>query len=471
MTDYKEKGRGKGHRSLYLGLLFNILIGFLFAVAIYCLIRFPARYFIGEYYVTPKMQESRRAEYMLSLDYYVHDNNISAKTVNDISGWIRDNPYVYLLVYQSPDSSETASVIPPDIIKPGDRDKLIELVGARIDESISRAELMAKAQSNGYHQIVMQDGHIIVALHEYTENLYYATFEIISIFAAILSFVFALVRYIGVLIGRIKRFESDVTIVAEIDMNYEIISEGRDEISNLSTQVESMRRTMLDHIKNEQEAREANTELITSISHDIRTPLTVLMGYIEMMKDHAEGDRVMQSYIDASESTALRLKNLSDDMFKYSLAFGDTKKSVKLDEYDFLTLNEQLFFEHFLLMREQGYDIQTEITGEPIAEGTTVRTDAANLMRIVDNIFSNIGKYADKSHPVVFTMHSNGEYIVLECKNRIRTDTEGAESNGIGLKTCVRLGSLVARKFEYKVDGETFVARLVLDIKPPVNET
>ena len=464
----KKKSKNKGHRSLYLGFFYNILVGVLLAVLVFGAIYLPAWYIIDNHYSASDMQKTRREEYLNNLQDYVQKKSITMDTTDEIGGWVRDNPYVYLLVYQKSNQGELTSypLVAPG--KPSEKDKLRELPGSRIDEKLDRDQLIADAQKNGYYTIKLKDGNVTVALSEYTENLYYSVFTFVSILAAVLTFVLALVRYIRVLIERIKRFESDVTIVSEIDMNYAIISEGQDEISNLSTRVEGMRCTMLDHIRSEQEAREANTELITSISHDIRTPLTVLMGYIEMMKDHAQDDMLMQSYIDASESTALRLKQLSDDMFKYSLAFGDTKKSVKLEEYDFITLYEQIFAEHILLMREYGYDIQTSATGDEVKEGTTVYTDAPNLMRIVDNIFSNLGKYADKSHPVSITMHAENSVMTLECRNKIRIDTEGAESNGIGLKTCVRLGSLVARKFEYSTDDDIFICRLVLDIKPPV---
>lgn len=468
MTDYKEPSRGIKHRSLYVGLLYNIVIGFLLAVLVFVLIAFPSWYVIENHYATAEMQAKRRESYLIDLANYVERREITLATSDRIGGWVRDNPYVYLLIYQSGGALDVVPASFPlkNVEGPGENDKLVELAGSRIDEELSREELIAAAAGNGYYELELFDGSVIVAINEYTENLYYVSTTLVGILFAILTFVLALVRYIGVIIQRIKRFEVDVTIVSEVDMDYEIINEGRDEIANLSAKVETMRRTMLDHIKNEQEAREANTELITSISHDIRTPLTVLMGYIEMMKERG-GDETMKSYIAATESTAMRLKNLSDDMFKYSLAFGETQKSIRLEEYDLLTLHDQLFTEHFVLMRENGYDIHAEMTGEPIAEGTTVRTDAPNLMRIVDNIFSNMRKYADKNYPIEFTMHSDGSMLTLESKNKIRTDTEEAESNGIGLKTCVRLGSLVAKKFEYDSDGESFVCRLYLDIKPP----
>lgn len=464
MTEFKENKRVIKYKSLYLGLFANIGKGILLAMLVFFAIFIPSRYIIRNQYVTGDMQRLRRAQYLTSLQNFVVDNDITEGNTDEIADWIRSNPYVYLLVYENTrvepmGYTEGASFVP------NPKNEFKEYRGSRIEESLDRNTLFSKATGNGFYKITLSDGELTVAMAEYTENLYYGTFAVLSIVAASFTFVFSLVGYIRQLIDRIKRFAGDVTIVSDIDMNYEIINEGADEISTLSGGVEQMRKKMLDHIKSEQEAREANTELITSISHDIRTPLTVLMGYIEMMKAHSANDEVMQSYISATESTALRLKHLSDDMFKYSLAFGETQKSVRLDKYDATTLFEQLFSEHLLLLREMGYDVQYELVGEEIKPGSTIRTDADNLMRIVDNVFSNLRKYADPEKPIKFTHGVEGTRFTVECRNFIRVDTEGAESNGIGLKTCVRLASLVAKGFDYGRDGEEFFCRLVIDIR------
>ena len=459
LTDHRELDVGPKHKSLYIGLLYNIVIGLLLGLLVWGSVMIPSYYIINHYYVTEKMQQNRREEYLVSLQKYVSDNNISLDESGEITEWVRNNPYVYLLVYQGEGDKTPSSG--SEAIAPGAKDKLTEHSGARVDESLERNELIASARSHGYTRLDLEDGSVIVAITEYTENLFYTAFSFISILAAALTFVLMLVRYIRILIERVKRFESDITIVSEI------MSEGVDELSNLSHKVETMRQTMLDHIKSEQEAREANTELITSISHDIRTPLTVIMGYIEMMKSHVKDDEAMASYVSATESTALRLKQLSDDMFKYSLLFGDTDKIVKLEEYDAVTLFDQILTEHILLMRERGYDIISSTVGEALLEGSVVNTDPQNLMRIIDNIFSNMSKYADKDKPIYISCGFDSGKLIIEFKNSVRHDNEGAESNGIGIKTCLRLGKLVADKFEYENDGEMFTCRLYMNIKKP----
>ena len=116
-------------------------------------------------------------------------------------------------------------------------------------------------------------------------------------------------------------------------------------------------------------------------------------------------------------------------------------------------------------MREMGYDIRLERVSEELKEGSVIRTDAPNLMRIVDNVFSNLRKYADKDKPIVFSYEIRGDRLIFECKNSILVNDEKAESHGIGLKTCKRLGSLIADKFEYAVEGDLFISRLYVPLR------
>nr|MBE6545559.1 hypothetical protein [Oscillospiraceae bacterium] len=236
MTDFKKKRKGPGYRSLYIGLFYTIVAGILLTALVWGAIVLPSTYFIRRYFVTDDMQAQRRAEYIESLQAYVNNRRIALDTSGEIAEWVRLNPCVYLLVYQSPDGDDTYF---GDSIAPGAKDRLSEYSGSRVDDSLHRDELIAEARSHGYNKIDLMDGGVVVAISEYTENLYYAAFSIIGFVAASLTLVLVLVLYIRIIIKRIKRFESDVTIVSEIDMNYEITREGRDEIATLSGKVET----------------------------------------------------------------------------------------------------------------------------------------------------------------------------------------------------------------------------------------
>ena len=154
-------------------------------------------------------------------------------------------------------------------------------------------------------------------------------------------------------------------------------------------------------------------------------------------------------------------------MFKYFLAFGNTGEEISLEEYDAQTLIEQLLTEHLVLLSESGYEVEVDEAEDLLEEGATIVTDPPNLMRIIDNIFSNFYKYADKTAPVVLKLSKLGDMLVLKFTNRIRTDSSGVESNKIGLKTCERLAEFLTEGFEYKSEDGVYSTRLALKINPP----
>jgi signal transduction histidine kinase len=198
---------------------------------------------------------------------------------------------------------------------------------------------------------------------------------------------------------------------------------------------------------------DANAELVTSMSHDIRTPLTVLLGYLDIMKLHAP-DEEMMSYINASEKTALRLKKLSDDMFSYFLLFGGGAAEVDMQEYDARTLVDQMLSEHVLLLNEQGYNVELDMA-YMTNDGLVVRTDANLLKRIVENLMSNILKYADRERPITVSGRLEEEMLVVTVENFIPEVINNADSNKIGLKTCVKLAKLMdAQLTATEADGK-----------------
>jgi signal transduction histidine kinase len=113
----------------------------------------------------------------------------------------------------------------------------------------------------------------------------------------------------------------------------------------------------------------------------------------------------------------------------------------------------QLLSEHLVILTERGYTHDLTFLSS-FDEGDAVLTDPPNLMRIVDNIFSNLSKYADKSCPVEFKAVYEDDSLTVGFSNRVRTDVAGVESNGIGLKTCKKLAEAMGHSFEYGVcDG------------------
>lgn len=453
----------KPSSTLYIGLIKNILIAVFVAFFCFLAARIGMDLYISNVYLSEENKTERIESFVDELREYARDEEVSVLTTYKLADFAGSRRYYFILGY-SEDSELLFSTDSDTEWQTG--------IGGVTVKYPTGEELVAAAQLNGRYSVELTDGELFVSVAEYSEYFRYDMANVISFLAAVIALGAVLVNYLRQIISRIKKLEKDVSEVSSGNTAHLIFSEGRDEISSLSENVEKMRRTMLLTLEREREAMDANKELVTSMSHDIRTPLTVLLGYLDMMKTVTESNHLLHGYVLSSEKTALRLKNLSDDMFKYSLAFGDVGSKIELEEYDARTLAEQMLSEHILLLIEKGYNVELDSFDGCIEEGALFRTDPPNLMRIIDNIFSNMRKYADPKQPIKISARRVGANLVIfEFKNSVLRDNYGAESNRIGLKTCVKLAKFIAEGFSYDLNDDEFVAKLSLKMIIPKNDT
>ena len=150
-------------------------------------------------------------------------------------------------------------------------------------------------------------------------------------------------------------------------------------------------------------------------------------------------------------------------MFNYFLVFGNRADGIEMSRYDAKTLFSQMLDEHILLLCENGFSV--ELTGTDALVGVEIETDAPKMARIIDNIFSNLYKYADPAEsikiPVIIT---DGE-ITLSFVNKIKQSAGDVESNGIGLKTCSKIAALLGIRFEYGENDGAYRSVISLPIK------
>ncbi|MBQ2794218.1 MAG: hypothetical protein IJF05_05940 [Clostridia bacterium] len=481
----------KSFRSMRLAMLTATVISVGLAIGAFLLIQLGATSYIKNNYISEENKLKREMEYARELQEYVIENDLSSGDVEMLAKWAQGNRYLYVMIHKddkllfetgkfddefkkptdTPDEGNTEQPPEPPVgdenteggtengdstesdAETGEEDGRGSIGSGITVDMPTREELVKYAIENGAHLITMSDASVLVSMADFSEYLYYDITNITAILAAVIVLASSVLLYSHGVTRRITKIAGDVAIVVDGNMYHSIRTDGKDELGRLSHDVESMRSTMLENLKKEREAMDANAELVTSMSHDIRTPLTVLLGYLNVMKLHST-DEEMLSYIRASEKTALRLKKLSDDMFNYFLLFGGGASEVDLQDYDAYTLLDQMLSEHVLLLREQGYNVESDVAeirgGKP-----TVRTDANYLKRIVENVISNVFKYADIEKPVLFSGRVEGESVYVSVTNGVRTDSADAESNGIGIKTCRKLaGEMGARLETEEADGK-----------------
>lgn len=305
--------------------------------------------------------------------------------------------------------------------------------------------------------VYFSDGTLLVTVVDYSEEFMSNLIFAISIIIAMIIFMVIMLISFSTTVTRINKLANNVKRVERGELDIPLKLEGYDEIASLAGDVNSMRNSVVENMTKEQKAWEANTELITAMSHDIRTPLTVMLGYLDLL-ELQQIDESSREYVTACKENALRLKRLSDDMFSYFLVFGKKDIKIDLDKTYSTESITHMIAERIFWIEEKNFTVK--MTAE--CDGYSVRLDAVYFNRVLDNLFSNIEKYADRSHNIEINCSVKNSVFTVKIKNLIRTDEIHAESNGIGTKTCRRIMEKMDGEFRSYTSDGYYVAEIVI---------
>ena len=237
---------------------------------------------------------------------------------------------------------------------------------------------------------------------------------------------------------------------------------------HLSQIAEGMQKAIEEEMKSER----LKTELITNVSHDIKTPLTSIINYVDLLqKDHTEEQE--KEYLDVLERNSSRLKKLTEDLVEASKA-STGNIPVSLEPTDVGVLVEQSLAEFDDKLKEAQL---TPVVNIP--EGMLVMADGKLLWRILDNLLANCVKYAMPQTRIYIDAYERNKRIVLAVKNVsreplnisakelmerfVRGDaSRSTEGSGLGLNIARSLALLQNGDLKITIDGDYFKAETEL---------
>ena len=279
-----------------------------------------------------------------------------------------------------------------------------------------------------------------------------ALLALVIILFPVLFFVHRRMKYLG-------KVRSKVLVMAEGDLEQRITVRGKDEISSLAGELDMLRLTLKENIESERRSHEANQELIRAMSHDLRTPLTSLNGYLEILSRSKGNAEKYPEYIKRCLKKTEEIRSMSDKMFEYALVF-DGQESVEKQSLPTDFLQEEL--------REQTEYLKTQGFAGNICwneEGVPgyLYGNAFLLKRLCGNLFSNILRYGDISKPVEIDGDVEmGGFKVRIC-NGIASMPESLGS-GVGLKSAERIAALHDGSLEWREEEGKFAVTFWLPL-------
>ena len=246
----------------------------------------------------------------------------------------------------------------------------------------------------------------------------------VSFVITAILFVFLFLFLVGQRLRYIRDIISGIEALRMHRMDHEIPVEWNNELTELAESINFLAKTEKELQIKENLLKEEREGCIRAMSHDIRTPLTVIKGYSEYMQNKDTlSEEEIRLYAQLIDQKARQLKEMTDRL----LNGGRTLERIENGKF----LMEQLISEWEMMLEDEficNIDMVKcpEFTGE---------FDIQELRRVFDNLASNVKKYADAKWPVELLVYKKEDFLVIDQRNHLQNEITEVESNGIGLES------------------------------------
>lgn len=247
----------------------------------------------------------------------------------------------------------------------------------------------------------------------------------------------------------------------------------RDMVASVNKLGSVLEEAVEESVKNER----MKTELIANVSHDIKTPLTSVINYVDLMKSENIENEKVSDYIEILNRKSLRLKTLIEDLIEAS------KASTGVLELEIHTLNfSELILQTNGEFEDRFSEAHLELISELPEEPMLFEGDGRRVFRILENLYNNIVKYAMQETRVYASLERKGGWLEFSVKNVsemklnitpeelterfVRGDrSRSTEGSGLGLSIAKNLTELMGGRFVIELDGDLFCARVSFEEK------
>lgn len=406
--------------------------------------------FIENAYDDQNMNKTFQVKYMEDLQRYVEDESITAASISDVKEWTDENTYVYLSIYQN-----NRVIFNSDYT-------YVDTGEENTEETTVETELL---DSEYLYRLTLSDGTVAsvdMFCYDYWKYNYYVW--IAGVVFGVIIFIVIFTKLIQRKLQYINEIEKELQILEGGNLEYPITIKSEDEIGSLARGIEQMRLSIIENMKKEQQMLQANKDLVTAMSHDLRTPLTTLTGYLEILNmEHIRDEEQRKHYLELSLGKTREIKELSDELFEYFLIYGEDRKRIDVEAVPAYALAMDLIENQFLSLEEEGYQISGMNQVEEDCGNCMINTKY--MQRVLNNVLSNLEKYADKDKPIEVSALREQDFLVFKVRNGIRQNLDMHESTKIGLITCERIMKLHHGEFQkYEVEDE-FTVKITIPME------
>ena len=346
-----------------------------------------------------------------NLQEYITDRGLNSRDSAELNEWVKKQWFLSLVVYKNG----------------------IQVFDSRYpDQEIWEEEIsFTDYEWSNYSEVEFADGVAEIQVNGAYGYQVYNAVRIIELGISFLIFLLIVLAGIRKKMSYIQKLSDEVEVLEGGGLQHPITIAGNDELSGLAKGLESMRLSFLTSQEKEEAMIRENQRVITEMSHDLRTPVTAIILYAEILKDGKCKDEGKQkTYLEKIHQKALLLKERSDRLLGYSLTVGNKEELVMesgtISEVFFDPLSEACGY-----LDQNGFKVDLRMYWP----NRKIMYNSDHVARVMDNIVSNIVKYADKRYPVVITQTEDDTTVGLSFQNWIIRQESSQEGFNVGVQS------------------------------------
>ncbi|WP_276539704.1 sensor histidine kinase [Paenibacillus polysaccharolyticus] len=245
--------------------------------------------------------------------------------------------------------------------------------------------------------------------NKWIQNLYPYFITPFFVLIFILTFLLSTRRIVKDLMS----LERGLQTISEGNLSFRVSMNRQDELGRVADNINQMTERLQQQMLKEREIENSKMEMITGISHDLRTPLTSIIGYIELLRTNTfQNQEEYDRFVHNTYNKAIHLKKLLDDLFEYT-KLNSVDATLDYKQVDLFQLVDQLLFDFEPIAQENHIQLHKDIGDSPII----MSIDSNKMARAIDNLLMNALKYSFKPGMIYVRIKKELTTITLEIEN------------------------------------------------------
>ncbi len=239
-----------------------------------------------------------------------------------------------------------------------------------------------------------------------------ALYAVVTLLVGVTLFIIYFLLLTRKFIIYIKEISEGINEISQGNLDYKITIRNEDEFALIADKLNQMADDIKKIMENERRSEYAKNELITSVAHDLRTPLTSIIGYLDLVSSKQLNEDTRKKYVEIAFGKSKRLEKLIEDLFTYTkFNFGEVKPSYT--EVDLVKLVNQLLDEFYPSFTDNGLDYEFRTSHS----SAIVKADGDLLARAFANLISNAIKYGKDGGEIRLDLKRSEEGVVISVTN------------------------------------------------------